>query len=115
LSLRRERVLRLRLRDPLSRLAEARLRVGRLGESLSRAAERRLRDDRARLGQLTARLGALSPTRVLDRGYALALREGVAVRDAATLRPGDALDLRFARGQVRVVVAAASGSGGEGA
>jgi exodeoxyribonuclease VII large subunit len=115
LSLRRERVLRLRLRDPLSRLAEARLRVGRLGESLSRAAERRLRDDRARLGQLTARLGALSPTRVLDRGYALALREGVAVRDAATLRPGDALDLRFARGQVRVVVAAAPGSGGEGA
>ena len=44
-------------------------------------------------------LGALSPLGVLDRGFSLVRREdGAIVRDAAEVSPGDAIDLRFARG-----------------
>ena len=50
-------------------------------------------------------LGFHSPLSVLDRGYAIALNEaGEAVKDAETLKPGDKLSLRLARGTRQVIV-----------
>jgi len=70
--------------------------------------ERRLRlflagaEQRAdhRLGRLEERLEALSPLRVLGRGYALVRhgRTGSLVRDASQLASGDPVDLQFHRG-----------------
>ena len=57
------------------------------------------------LRELAARLDAMSPLKVLGRGYAIAtLPDGRAVRDAAALSPGDALRLGFARGSAVVTV-----------
>ena len=50
---------------------------------------------------MVARLDALSPLRVLERGYALATRAGHVVTDASALAPGDPIELRFARGRAR--------------
>jgi exodeoxyribonuclease VII large subunit len=59
---------------------------------------------RSELARLGAQIHALSPLAVLDRGYAMALRGGAVVRDAAEVHAGDELVVRLARGQLDVVV-----------
>ena len=67
-----------------------------------RAIERRALDRRRQgFAAVVARLDALSPLRVLERGYALATRDGHVVTDAGALAPGDPIELRFARGRAR--------------
>ncbi len=58
-----------------------------------------------RVEMAQARLEALDPQRVLQRGYSITLHGGRAVRDAATLRPGDVIVTRVAKGRVESVVA----------
>lgn len=48
---------------------------------------------------------ALSPVRVLERGYAVVLNASRAVRGAEELRPGDVVTIRLARGQVAARIA----------
>jgi len=57
------------------------------------------------LGQLGATLDALSPLRVLDRGFGL-VRDGAGavVTDPARLGPGERIAVRFARGTVDATV-----------
>ena len=52
-----------------------------------------------------AALDAMSPLRVLTRGYALAEHaEGGVIKSAAQLRPGDRVRLRFAEGSAGCTV-----------
>ena len=108
LGLVRERVegLGRRLRSPRQRLAQWRGREQELEKRLGRGMRRQLRQAEGRLGAGAGRLDALSPLRTLGRGYAIALRQedGVAVREAAGLRPGQRLKVRFARGSAGVLV-----------
>ena len=54
---------------------------------------------RAHVEKLTAQLDALSPIKILERGYALVFdANGVLVKDAARLSPGTAVSARVARG-----------------
>ena len=60
---------------------------------------------RDRLQSHAERLQALSPLAVLERGYSIVLGpDQQAVRDATAVRPGDALDIRVARGRVAATV-----------
>ncbi len=117
---------RLRRADPGARLAQQRRQLERLAERLRRAlpvplaagrlalsnASRRLEAHpeatlspaRQRLGVLGARLDALSPLRVLARGYAIVLADGRALVDAAEVREGDAVHVRLARGSLEAQV-----------
>ncbi len=95
---------RLRANDPAPRLAARRAEVRRLEAALATAVRRTLDRRRAAFAQGVARLSALSPLRVLERGYALATRDGRVVSSAATVRAGDRLELRFARGRARATV-----------
>jgi exodeoxyribonuclease VII large subunit len=49
-------------------------------------------------------LDRVDPLGPLARGYAIVLHDGRAVRDAATLSPGDELEARFERGTARTRV-----------
>ena len=61
----------------------------------------------ARLAALSARLEALNPLAVLERGYAIAMDpSGRIVRDASQLSLGDLLSLRLARGEAEAEVRA---------
>ncbi|MDH3285562.1 MAG: exodeoxyribonuclease VII large subunit, partial [Acidobacteriota bacterium] len=83
------------------RLAERRHAVERARRRAENGARRRLSDLRARLARHVARLDAMSPLAVLDRGYAIVTREdatGPLVEDAATLSPGDLIHVRLRRG-----------------
>jgi exodeoxyribonuclease VII large subunit len=60
---------------------------------------------RARLGHLTAQLQALSPTNILERGYALVFdSEGRLVKDAAQVETGEKITAQVARGRIAAVV-----------
>ena len=73
--------------------------LGRLTPSMPRAA---LREARTRLGGTAARLESVSPLAVLARGYALVTDvSGVPMTEAAAVKPGTRLRLRFADGEVR--------------
>ncbi len=68
-------------------------------ERLTAASQARLGAARLALQPLVARLGALDPTAVLARGYAIALdRDGRAVTDAAALQVGAPLRIVLAQG-----------------
>ena len=58
---------------------------------------------RADWNQLGAALSALSPLRVLERGYSLTTRDsdGTVVRAAADVQPGDLIATRLADGTIR--------------
>ena len=86
------------LRDPKRIFAPYRLALDHAGERLDRAASQRLGRERERFAHLCAKLDALSPMKVLVRGYAIAEKDGAAVTDARVLSPGDALRIRFALG-----------------
>lgn len=103
---RSERVsdLSARLRHPARRLAEQRARRADLEQRLHGAIARRVRRDRERLGALRARLDALSPYGVLDRGYAIVRGPLGVVRDPADVDAGDPLEVRVAGGTVAAVV-----------
>jgi len=95
---------RLATRAPDRRLAAARGELGRLEQRLAASAARRLTGAGTRLGQLAGRLEAMSPLRVLDRGYAVATRDGHVLCDAADAAPGDTVEIRLARGRLRTTV-----------
>lgn len=74
-------------------------------ERMDRAAERLvngftslLSEREARLRTAAAGLDALSPLKVLSRGYAIALRDGKTVKAAAELQKGDSINLKYADG-----------------
>lgn len=56
---------------------------------------------RARLEHLTSQLQALSPTNILDRGYALVFdSKGELIKDAAQVKSGDEITAQVAKGQI---------------
>jgi exodeoxyribonuclease VII large subunit len=80
------------------------LLLGRVAGERRAAADRmaaRVAAANESLGVAVAQLEALSPLRVLARGYAIVTKEGQAspVTDAAALAPGDGVRMRLARGR----------------
>jgi exodeoxyribonuclease VII large subunit len=69
-----------------------------------------------RLGAHTAALEALSPLKVLSRGYSVTFREGEAapLTDASAVAEGDPLRIVLARGELRARVTARRRPDGEG-
>ena len=113
---------RLELRTPANYIAEKRLLLDQMTDRLWAALPARLTREeqkrtalrqrlltagqgglhrrRLRFAQTVATLDAISPLRVLARGYAVATRgkRGAVVTDAAALEAGDTLHIRFAKG-----------------
>ena len=90
---------------PLEGIERAEERVAQLSDDLVRAAGARLRDSAAALGALDLLLGALSPLRVLARGYASVAGEGGrGVRSWRDVVVGAPLRIRLARGEIRATV-----------
>ncbi|HUP56204.1 MAG TPA: exodeoxyribonuclease VII large subunit [Bdellovibrionota bacterium] len=93
-----------RLVSPRDRLREQAQRCDELHARLGRAMETRLERRRASLGQLVAKLDALSPLRVLERGYAITrdADDGSVVRSASQVVKGKTLEITFHDGKAPV-------------
>jgi exodeoxyribonuclease VII large subunit len=83
-----------------TRLALQRGQVADVRARLVDVTRTRLGEDRGDVSELAGRLDAMSPLKVLARGYAIATRarDGRAVRDSAEVAPGDRVHVRVARG-----------------
>ena len=88
------------LRSPVT---EARTHLIRLFERLELASRLLIDKKRSLLSANSRRLDAVSPLRVLERGYAVVIdaRDGRAVTDASVVEVGDELDIRLGRGRLR--------------
>jgi len=85
--------------DPRQRLAHANSHLWDFRARMNRSLERLIEGAQSRRSALDARLHALSPLAVLDRGYALVLTEaGQVVRSAAQVAAGDRVTTRVADG-----------------
>ena len=85
--------------DPRRLLGAARERLNADRARLERTVERTLHDHTAALTALGARLHALSPLAVLERGYAIVRNEaGAVVRSATQVAAGDRITTRVADG-----------------
>lgn len=86
------------LRDIKAPVEERRMYLDRLHEQMVRAGERRLSDGRAELGRLCAGLDAMSPLKVLARGYSIAVKDTRVVSSVDQVEKDDVLTLRMADG-----------------
>ncbi|MBY0496581.1 MAG: exodeoxyribonuclease VII large subunit [Cyanobacteria bacterium] len=92
--------------DPRHRLAAVRTRLVSREGQLVAAARRRLTRAQTRFGALAARVEGLSPLAVLGRGYSVtwdADRTRI-IRDAATVKAGDAVSITVERGSIIATV-----------
>ena len=98
-------LLRLRerrvLQDPGVYLDERRMSLDHLIERLGSSARALITRKKGAFASRAAALDALSPLKVLSRGYSIASREdGKLVRSRAEVSPGDRLRLRVADGEI---------------
>lgn len=99
------RVEALRAHDPRRRLLAERARLAALQERLAAAMRRKSARLRQGFEGQKAHLGALSPLRVLGRGYAIAFTEaGRVLRSVGEVRPGQRLHVELAEGALTVEV-----------
>lgn len=102
LELLRQRLRRLSerpvLRSPEGSLQQKELLLELLRQRLERAAVSAVEQDQRRFAALSGRLDALSPLKVLARGYAVATRQEQVLHSVAQLSPGEEIRLRLADG-----------------
>ncbi|GAG10518.1 unnamed protein product, partial [marine sediment metagenome] len=89
------------LQSPLDRLLQESQRADELLQRARRALEMRVARARERVAMLQARIEALNPVRVLERGYALAFDEaGRLLRSAGETSPGERVRVELGRGAI---------------
>ncbi|HEX4145961.1 MAG TPA: exodeoxyribonuclease VII large subunit [Pirellulales bacterium] len=89
-------------RRPTARLHDLARRVDELGQRAERAVAGQLQRSRSLWEAKGVHLESLSPLAILTRGYSLTRRrsDGLSIRSADMLAPGDEIVTRFARGEV---------------
>ena len=89
------------LQDPMNYVDDKRMVLDYQREKLAAGLNAALNRERQRFGQLASKLDALSPLKVLGRGYAIPRKaDGGVVRSVAAVAPGDELKLRVADGEI---------------
>ena len=93
------------LSDPMAFLQDRRLQLDYVQQKLAGAAREQLADDTKKFTQLTAKLDALSPLKVLGRGYAMAqTTDGTVLRSSEQVLPGDRIRIQLAQGSLGCTV-----------
>lgn len=93
------------LTDPMNYIEDHRLRVDHLQQKLIAATERSLTKGKQRFIFLTAKLDAMSPFKVLTRGYSLVKdQEGKLIRSAGDLASGREISITFREGSATATV-----------
>ena len=93
------------LKDPSAFLQDRKLYLDFIQQKLGSAARSQLEDDNRRFAQLAAKLDAMSPLKVLGRGYALAQsRDGALLKSAREVQVGDRITVRLGEGTLGCTV-----------
>ena len=98
--------------DPTSGIGDRRLRLDHIRDRLTAAEEKRISSDKQRFIKLGASLDAMSPLRVLSRGYAVAVNDrGETIKSVHQVSIGERLELRVSDGRIGTVVSSAAAEG----
>ena len=93
------------LTDPMSSVEDRRVLLDHLGTRLGGAQAALLAREKTRFAAAAAKLDAMSPLKVLGRGYAIASRkDGSVLREAKDAAVGESLRLRLGKGAVQCTV-----------
>lgn len=96
---------RLRYHRPHDRIRAYRERILQLQKEQTKALNQKLHQEATRYERSLAKLDALSPLKVLQRGYSVAFRfQGELVRTVNQVRPGDLLRVRVSDGVLKCQV-----------
>ncbi len=89
------------LRSPTGYLDQKRAALSYLRDRLTAAQTKQVGKKRQNFIALTAKLDAMSPLKVLTRGYAMTqLEDGTVVRSVEQIRPGNRLDITLCDGRL---------------
>ena len=93
------------LQDPMNVIQDRRVLLDYQRARLADRLERTLGRERQQFARLAAALDAMSPLKVLARGYAIPRDStGAVVRSVKSVSPGDRLELRVSDGSIDVTV-----------
>ena len=93
------------LKSPINYINDRRLQVDYVQHRLTAAFSETVQRKHRRFASLTAKLDAMSPLKVLARGYSMASDgHGTLLRSVKQIKPGDRLTVRFADGSAAAVV-----------
>jgi len=99
---------------PQRRISERENQLQKLGARLDSVMATALRAREERLSRQAARLQALSPLAVLERGYAVVSGpDGAILRDTQAVHPGDGIQVRLGHGRLAATVDAVLAPKGE--
>lgn len=91
-----------RVVSPLDKLREQMQRIDEWAMRMERALHQIVERRKLAFGQLTGKLEALSPLRVLDRGYAITRSEsGKVLRSKSDTKPGESFQVVFSDGEAK--------------
>ena len=86
------------MRSPYEYLSERRMLLAMLQQRLEGSQTGLIQKKKQQFASLAASLDAMSPLKVLGRGYAMAVKEGEVVQSTSALQRGDKLKLQLRDG-----------------
>lgn len=109
LQFQRQRVMRLKgsrtLQDPMNILRDRGMILDHLQKQLAAAMQQQLAGKRQKFIGFAAAMEAMSPFKVLARGYSMTMNErGRVVTDAAVVQPGDKIIVTLSAGRLQAIV-----------
>lgn len=101
----RKNINSLKLKNPKERIEDEYLNIDNLIKQAEKNFKIKLMQGREQLGNLAAKLDALSPLKVIKRGYAIALdTDGNVIKSAKKMKSGTEFDLKMSDGEKRCMV-----------
>ena len=95
------------LQSPKYYVDDKRLFIDHSQDRLSASIQRKLHANREKYGRLAAALDAMSPLKVLGRGYAIARRDdGLIIKQSSDVCPGDHIKVRVRQDEIKCKVEA---------
>ena len=92
------------LRDMRAPIDDRRMRLDSIQRDMAVALERGVKTGKARLAGLSSGLYAMSPLKVLGRGYAIAKKDGGVISSVAKISAGENIDVMLTDGVLRCQV-----------
>ncbi len=87
-------------KDPSNLIDIKKEQLNKLSERLLMLNEAKFTDSESKLSILSGKLDALSPLKVLERGYSVVKKESGVVKSVKKLAEGDSINVRFADGTI---------------
>ena len=88
------------LQNPMAWVDDRRMLLDRCRDSMAHGLSRTMGEEKARLAALSASLDALSPLKVLSRGYSIAKGPRGIVKAVEDVKAGDTLELKVSDGVI---------------